>query len=186
MTDLASSLLLGCWLLYVTVHSPPVSGWWSENLSKLTADSPSPFRGPARPVVEINLIVPASSSPDKTRRRGQVVLSPLFLSRSTTNAILWPSKISKISEAHALGYARARQRCTPAYGWPVLDPSCHRVIAHPHDAKRLLVRAQARRHARLFGPRRQAKEDTRRLATRGTRLGGQDVLTVKMRSTTPC
>lgn len=120
-------------------------------------------------VMEVDLIVPASSSPDKTRRSGRVVLNSSLLSRCTSVAIPWPNKINKISEAHALGYMHKRGKAAPlprARLWPA--PSYPRVRAHPLAAKRLLVRDPRLGGTRgLFGPRRQAEK------TRGASLLGE-------------
>lgn len=116
------------------------------------------FSRPCRTVVEINLVVPASPSSDKTRRRRQVVLGPLFLSRSTT---VWPNKISKISEPHALGYARV-SKAAPRFEARLWSAGLGPLMASSHSTPSWFeatvgAQPQARRHARLFGPRRQAE-----------------------------
>lgn len=149
----APSVLL---LLYVTGPSPARRGWWSDYLPQLelTADSPSLFCWDlAVPVVGVGLIVPALPHP-QTRLdvEDKPSLNPLLLSRSsifdarsTTTEVRCPNKISKISEAHTLGHARAKRVCTlvpgRAYGRSALHPLMAESWHHPRTLKhRLLVR----------------------------------------------
>lgn len=139
-------------------------------------------------VMKVDLIVPASSSPDKTRRGGRVVLnSSLPVSMHVRRDSLTQQDQQDKRGARARVYAQTRQSCTSAQGTLMAGPLIPSSQSTPSCCEASVgARPQTRRHARAVRTAPTSRENTRRLATRGARLRGQDVLTVKMRSTTPC
>ena len=91
---------------------PNPSFWWPENPSLVTADRHR-IVDISQPLAGFDLIISIFTCPKKNHDAENKSFPIFHSSRSTSAATSWPNKISEISEAHALGYARARRGLHP-------------------------------------------------------------------------